>query len=76
MARPDRGSLSSLTVVLEMFQFPLGNEPNSGLQFFRHIDFAGCAVYTSIYSDLDVFCEINMFFSPFQLFLMCTETAG
>lgn len=41
-----------------MFQLPLRNVPNSGLQFFRHTDFADCAVYTSIYSDLDIFCEI------------------
>lgn len=39
-----------------MFRLPLGNEPNSGVQFFRHIDF-GYAVYTSIYSDLDIFCD-------------------
>lgn len=41
-----------------MFRLPLGNEPNSGVQFFRHIDFAGYVVYTSIYSDLDIFCDI------------------
>lgn len=64
-----------------MFQLPLRSIANSGLQFIKHIDFADCAVYTSIYSDLDIFCEIIYllqltFFSPFQLFLMCTETAG
>lgn len=58
MEKPGSQSLCALTIVLEMFQLPCGNEPNSGLQFLKHIDFADCAVYTSIYSDLDIFCEI------------------
>lgn len=71
--KPGSQSLGALTVVLEMFQLPLGNEPNSGFEFFRHIDFADCAVYTSIYSDLDIFCEIiyllrlTLFFFSFSV---------
>lgn len=58
MEKPGRRSLSALTVVLEIFQLPLGNEPNSGFQFFGCIDFADCAVYTSMCLILDNFCGI------------------
>lgn len=58
MEKPSSWFPSALTGVLEIFQLPLRNVPNSGLQLFRHIDFADCAVYTSIYSDLDIFSEM------------------